>query len=95
MCKCKVCSDKQGYEELMRELSNALQHKDIDYQAIGKITRQLDEYEAYYYMRSEPVSVFLYNGGEELIYEEYERNSVERSELHHFNYCPRCGRKLD
>ena len=36
---CKVCSDKQGYEKLMRELNDALQHKDIDYQTVGKIQK--------------------------------------------------------
>lgn len=95
MCKCKVCSDKQGYEKLMRELNDVLSHTDIDYQLFGKILNRLDEYEAYYYVSCEPISVFLYNSGEKLDHEDYRRSPVDLNELSHFDYCPHCGRKLN
>ena len=49
MCKCKVCSDKAGYEKLMSELNDLLHSPDGDicYEKMNRITRQLDDYEAY------------------------------------------------
>ena len=99
MCKCKVCSDKQGYEELMSQLDNLryCPGDDFDYKKANEITKQLDEYEAYWYYGGPcSVSVFLYNDGEELDYEEYERRSADaEGQLRNFHYCPKCGRKLD
>lgn len=97
MCKCKVCSDKAGYEKLMSELDDLLHSDDdFDYQKANEITKQLDEYEVYYYLDDwYSVSVFLYNNGEELDYEEYDRRSVNDNFFHNIHYCPKCGRKLN
>lgn len=97
MCKCKVCSDKAGYEELMSQLDSLLHASggDFDYTKANEISKQLDEYEVWYYLDgSYAVSVFLYNGGEELDYEEYERRSADDDSLRKIQYCPMCGRKL-
>lgn len=98
MCKCKVCSDKAGYEKLMSQLDDLLHSgNDFDYQKANEITKQLDGYEAYWYedVGSCSIAVFLYNGGEEFDYENYKRYSTDTGAMRNFNYCPMCGRKLN
>lgn len=98
MCRCKVCSDVEGYNRLIKQLNEINESGDDVAICKGRnnILYQLDEYEAYCYSNGwTSVSVFLYNGGQTLDYEAYEVCEGDKYALRYFKYCPHCGRKLD
>ena len=100
ICKCKVCSDKQGYDELKAEIyhlcfseEEASSAGDSDWwDDLNRVKKSLREYAVGSYRTFDGNAyVFAYNKGEEM---DPESCKFVPSSFNS-NYCPMCGRKLN
>lgn len=102
MCKCKVCSDKAGYDALKAEIyrlcfseeeANRAGDKDW-WDDLNRVKKCLREYAVSRYRTWDGIAyVFTYNGMEEMDPECCK--FVPSKFVKDYKYCPYCGRKLN